>query len=638
MPLQNITNETIIDIFWERVKTCSERPAIFHKLRGNYQPVLWREHGQFVEQVSAGLLHLGVAVQEKIAIMSFTCPRWIWADLGILSIGAVTVPIYPTLSKPEVEYLLKHSDACGVFVENTVQLAKILELESLPEQLHMVVLFNGVAPPSRRGLKILSFDDLLRQGKSYLNANDQELLKRRREITPGTIATIVYTSGTTGLPKGAVITHSNIYFVCRAMSHAVGFHADDLMLSFLPLSHIFERTGGEFLAIYEGLMVAYAESIDTIAQNLLEVRPTVMGAVPRVFEKIHNRIISEIRALPKPARYAVKWALALGKQSPEILSLSRQLPTHKHIGNLTQQRSNQLDAFTRFVYGLQLNIADKFVFSRIRKRFGGRLRFIASGAAPLSIDIQNFFDTIGIPIVEGYGLTETCAPLCVNTPNDIRPGTVGRPLPGVEIKIAPDREILCRGPSIFSGYYKNEAATAEAFKDGWFATGDMGEFDADGFLTIKGRKKDIIVTSGGKKVAPQYLENLFAGEPLIGHVLVYGDQRNYITALFTLNEEGLEAFARKHAILYKNSEELVNDPLVLSYIQRVVHRKNRRLASFEQIKKFLILDKDFSVEAGELTPTLKVKRKLVTAKYQNLLDSLYTEQDLGGETLEAATA
>jgi long-chain acyl-CoA synthetase len=242
---------------------------------------------------------------------------------------------------------------------------------------------------------------------------------------------------------------------------------------------------------------------------------------------------------------------------------------------------------------VQLKIADKLVFSRIRKGFGGRLRFIASGAAPLSNDIQTFFETIGIPIIEGYGLTETCAPLCANVPNNNRPGTVGRALPGIEIKIDADGEILAKGPSIFTGYYKNESATQEAFRDGWFATGDM---------------------------------------------VVYGDQRNYITALITLNEEGLQAFAQKHEILYAHPEELVNDPLVLKYVQRVVHRKNRRLANFEQIKKFLILDKDFSVEAGELTPTLKVKRKLVTAKYQNLLDSLYTEQDLGGQTLEAATA
>jgi long-chain acyl-CoA synthetase len=619
MPLQNKTTETIIDIFWERVKTCADRPAVFQKLRGAYKPVLWREHGQLTEQVAAGLLKLGVAPQEKVAIMSSTCARWVWSDLGILNVGAVTVPIYPTLSKSEVEYLLKHSDAVGLFVENTVQLTKILDLETIPELLKFIVLLSGVAPSSRENLKIISFETLLKEGKSYLLAHGDDLSARRNEITPDTIATIVYTSGTTGVPKGAIITHSNIYCVCRCMSNAIGFHADDLMLSFLPLSHIFERIGGEFLAIYEGLMIAYAESIDTIAQNLLEVRPTVMGAVPRVFEKIHNRIITEVRAMPKALRYAVRWALSLSKQAQEL-------------------RGQPANVFTQAFYSVQLKIADRFVFSRIRNRFGGRLRFIASGAAPLPIDIQSFFDTIGIPIIEGYGLTETTAPLCANVPNNIKPGTVGRPLPGVEVKVADDGEVLAKGPSIFSGYYKNESATQEVFKDGWFHTGDIGEFDADGFLTIKGRKKDIIVTSGGKKVAPQFLENMFAGEPLISHVLVYGEQHNYITALITLNDEGLQAFAEKHGILYANIEELVNDPLVIKYVQRVVHRKNRRLASFEQIKKFLILDKDFSVEAGELTPTLKIKRALVTSKYQNLLDSLYTEQGQSGETLEAATA
>jgi long-chain acyl-CoA synthetase len=313
----------------------------------------------------------------------------------------------------------------------------------------------------------------------------------------------------------------------------------------------------------------------------------------------------------------IRWAFALGKRAAKM----------------KEATTNGTQELVQKIYKAELRVAERLVFSRIRRRFGGRLRFMVSGAAPLSPEVQLFFETLGIIVIEGYGLTETAAPISLNTPLANKRGTVGRLLPRVEVKLADDNEIMVRGPNVFVGYYKNEAATKEAFRDGWFLTGDIGEFDGDGYLKIKDRKKDIIVTAGGKKIAPQYLENMYVGESLIGHILVYGDRRKYITALIAPSPDGLEAFAGRNSITYTSPEELVHHPLILQEIQTVVNRKNQRLATFEQIKKFLILERDFSVEDNELTPTLKVKRKVITEKYKSLLDSMYESEDLEVEDM-----
>jgi len=609
-----VTQETLVNVFWERVKTNPERPAILHKVAGSYRPVIWREQGRVVELVAAGLLSFGVKAGDKLSILSHSRPQWSWADLAILSCGAVTVPIYPTLGVPEVEYLVRHSDSVGIFVESDRQLLKLLSCDSLPENLRFAVLMEGeppVSPPSSP-LRIIKWEDLLKDGEVYLPSHPHELEKRIEAVKPEDLASIVYTSGTTGVPKGAMILHRNIYAVCQAMSLLVGFHPDDLALSFLPLSHVFERIGGQFLAIYEGLVAAYAESIDAVAQNMMEVRPTIMNGVPRFFEKVYNRVQAEVRNMPQAQQYLIRWALALGKRAARHRENSR----------------NGVHDIVRKIYRAELRVAERLVYSRIRRRFGGRVRFMVSGAAPLSSEVQLFFELIGIPILEGYGLTETTAPISCNTPGGNKRSTVGRPLPGVEVKLAEDGEIMVRGPNVFAGYYKNEEATRDAFRDGWFLTGDIGEVDEEGFLKIKDRKKDIIITANGKHVAPQYLENLFAGDGLISHILVYGDRRKYITALVTLSPDGLESFARSNSISYSSLDELVHHPLVLREVEGIVSRKNQRLATYEQIRKFLVLDHEFSVERNELTPTLKVKRKVITERYRKLLDSLYEAEDI----------
>jgi long-chain acyl-CoA synthetase len=608
-------DETIVHVFWERVKTTPDRPAILHKVNGAYRPVAWREHGRMVELLAAGLLACGVQPGDRVGILSNTRPQWTWADIAVLTVRGITVPIYPTLNAPEVDYLLRHSGASALFVENSRQLAKVLSIEPLPAALKLIVVMEGGVSSDidiPDSLRVLDWTDFMLAGEQYLPEHPRVVETLLSQIKPDDLATIVYTSGTTGVPKGVMVLHRNIHFICQTLSINVGFHPDDVTLSFLPLSHIFERVGGQMLCIYEGLIMAYAESMEQVPQNLMEVRPTIMNAVPRFYEKAYNRIVGEVRKMPKAQQHMVRWALSLGKRAAR----QRELATNGHHGVVEN------------VYRAELRVADRLVFSKIRKRFGGRLRFLVSGAAPLSPEVQQFFETIGLPIVEGYGLTETAAPVACNKPNNIRRGTVGEPLPGLDVRIAEDGEILVKGPSVFAGYYRDEEATQEAFRDGYFCTGDIGAFDEKGFLRILDRKKDLIITAGGKHVAPQYLEGLFVGERLISRVLVYGDRRKYITALFTLNPDALEAFAKTHGITYSSLEELSNHPRVQEEIAHIVKEKNERLASFEQIKKFTILDEDFSIENNELTPTLKIKRKVITEKYKKLLDALYDEDDI----------
>ena len=600
--------ETIIDIFWRRTKNEPERPAIMRKFDGAYKQIIWREEGRIVELIAGGLLDMGLKAGETVAIMSTTRAEWAWADLAILSCGGITVPIYPTLAQAEVNYLLTHSDTVGIFVENRVQLVKILSSAQLPSHLRFIVLMEDSSDKMHDKLRLVSFEDILADGEVYLKAHADVFSNRIKEITPDKLATIVYTSGTTGIPKGAMLLHSNIYTVCTAIAEAGPFEDDDLMLSFLPLSHVFERVAGHFFPIYRGIPVAYAESMESVPQNMVEVKPTIMIGVPRFFEKAYQRIQLEIRNLPKAQQYLIRWALSLGKRAFKYHSSKNSIANH--------------------IYNTELRIADRLVFSKIRRRFGGRLKCMIAGAAPLSEEVQTFFQVIGLPIVEGYGLTETAAPAFCNVPETNRFGTVGRPFPNVQVKIAEDGEIMLKGPTIFAGYYKNEQATKEAFKDGWFLTGDIGELDADGYLKIKDRKKDIIITAGGKHIAPQYIENLFKGDPLISHVLAYGDRRKFVSALVTLNKEHTCAFAKANNIEYKEYSDLCRNRTVAERVSKTIDDKNLLLASFERIKKFSILPEDFSIENNELTPTLKIKRKMIVEKYKAVLDSFYSVEDL----------
>ena len=604
-----MAKDTMVDVFWRRVESDGSRPAIMYKVNGAYQPVIWREHGKCVERVAAGLLSAGLKPGDKVSIMAPSRPHWTWADMAILSCGGVTVPVYPTLAPLEVQYLVEHSDSVVLFADNESQAAKILDAKELPASLRLVVVVDGDPPANKEGIKCIKWDDLLKDGEAYLVQHPDELKQRIENVKPEDLASIVYTSGTTGVPKGVMLLHSNFHSVCSMMSKLSGFVEDDISLSFLPLSHVYERVGGQFLSIFQGFVMAYAEGMETVPKNIMEVRPTVLNGVPRFYEKAYQRIQLQIRTMPKPQQYLVRWALSLGERAKKV------------------KAEEGFDMMQKFFRG-ELRVADKLVFSKIRARFGGRLRIMVSGAAPMPEEVQSFFETLGFAMVEGYGLTETSAPIACNTPEDNLRGTVGKPIPGVEVKIAADGEILAKGPNVFAGYYKNPEATKEVLQDGWFMTGDIGEIDEGGHLRIKDRKKDIIITGGGKHVAPQYIENLFKGEGLVSNILVYGDRRKYITALITLAPDGVAAFARRNGIQYKELSELASNELVKKEIEEVVKTKNDILAQFERIKKYTILEHDFSAETNELTPTFKVKRKFVTEKYKTILDSMYDADDL----------
>lgn len=609
---------TIIDRFWSRVSETPDRAAVMYKTDGKYRSVSWAEHGKIVEQLSAALIKSGITPDDKVGILSGNRPHWTWADLAILSVRGVTVPVYPTLASEEASYVLDHSDVVAVFVENSRQLDKISNSSSTaPSKLKLAIVMDGPVATAEPLLDVRTWDDFIKEGAEFLTQNADKVKAQRQNIDPETLATIVYTSGTTGLPKGVMLLHRNIYSVLGAMSDLVDFNEDDLALSFLPLAHVYERVGGQFLSTYLGIPFAYAESMEQVANNLQEVRPTFLNAVPRFYEKVYARVQAQIRQMPAAQQGFVRWAIALGKRA------TKQKMDAKLDSGLLDQ-----------LYKAELRIADRLVFKKIRERFGGRLRMMTSGAAPLANDVHIFFEALGMPIVEGYGLTETSAPLCCNKPSENKFKTVGRPLKGVEVKLSADGELLVKGPNVFKGYYKNEEATQQAFEDGWFKTGDIARIDDEGYITITDRKKDIIITAGGKHVAPQFIENLFKDEPLINHVIAYGDRRKYITGLITLNQDGLKTFADSKSLSYKEIKELFQHPTVRKEIERVVHEKNQNLARFQRIKKFVIIEKDLTIEDNELTPTLKVKRKVVTEKYKKELDELYESEDLEAQVAE----
>lgn len=420
------------------------------------------------------------------------------------------------------------------------------------------------------------------------------------------LATIVYTSGTTGPPKGAMISHGNILSVIESMDRTVPADENDRTLSFLPLCHVFERMGGEFPGIYKGVTVNFAESLDTLARDIAEARPTILLAVPRVCEKIYGAIRQRVETSPPPVRALFRWALRVGRKvTPYKLNHTSPPP----------------------LLGLQYAIVKKLVFNKLRQAVGGDLRFMVAAGAPLSLEVAQFFHAADIFVVEGYGATETSAPVSFNTLDDCRLGTVGKVIPGVEIKFDKDGEILVRGGNVFKGYWNNEEATKAAFtEDGWFRTGDIGELDPDGYLKITDRKKDLIITAGGKNVAPQNIENRMANDPLVAQFVVCGDRRKYLTALVTLEEEELKRWAEEQGIEETDYRKLTAHPKVAEEVKRRIDELNKNLARYETIKDFRILDHVFTEESGELTPTQKVKRKVVTVKYENLLDSMYREK------------
>jgi long-chain acyl-CoA synthetase len=529
-------------------------------------------------------------------------PEWVIADLAILCCGAVTVPIYTTLSAPQVRYILQDSSAKAAIVSTRLQLDKIKDVRHQLPSLSAVVLMDGFTPADSPS--VLSFESIAERGHARMTGEwgaGKEFRDRTRAIKPEEMATIIYTSGTTGEPKGVMLSHANLVSNLLAGGAVLPLSHEDVALSFLPLSHGFERLAS-YLFLYVGLTFVFAESFDTIGRDILAVRPTLLTGVPRVFEKVQARVMEKGLAEPGLKGKIFQWAIHAGE---------------------ARARAELRGRSPGLLNGLQASMADRLVFEKIRAGLGGRIRFFISGSAPLAINTAEFFYAVGLPILEGYGLTETSPALAVNPFDAPRAGTVGPPLPGVELRLAEDGEILARGPNVMIGYYNKPEATAEVVKDGWFHTGDIGTIDDAGYLKITDRKKDLLVTSGGKKIAPQPLEEILKRSPLVSEAVLLGDRRKFVVALLVPNFATLERRLKELGRPPASRAELAVRADVLGLYQEIIDGLNRELAQYERIKKIAILPVEFSIDSGELTPTLKVKRRVVEDRWQRLIEDLY---------------
>jgi len=590
-------------LFQQSVKTWGDRVALRQRTPEGWHEISWNQWNEAVREVCLGIHKLGLEEGDRAALIGKNCIDWVVADQGILSARGVVVPIYVTNPAPDVAYIVENSESKFIIVENAEHLKKVLETRDRLPKLERAIVWD--ARDVETDDFVITMDELREMGREE-HARNPELFGQLLEGPKcEDLATIVYTSGTTGPPKGAMISHGNILSVCESTDSMVPADEHDETVSFLPLCHVFERMGGEFPSISKGVTVNFAESMDTLARDISDAKPTILLAVPRVCEKIYGAIRQRVETSPAPVKAIFRWSLGVGrKMTPYKLShKSPPLPL-----------------------GLQYAVAKRMVFNKLREAVGGKLRFMVAAGAPLSTEVAYFFHAADIFVVEGYGATETSAPASFNTLNDCKIGTVGKIIPGIEVKFDTDGEILIKGPNVFMGYWRMEEATREAFtSDGWFRTGDIGEFDEDGYLKITDRKKDLIITAGGKNIAPQNIENLMANDPMVAQFVAYGDRRKYLTAVVTLDEAELERWAAQQGIEEKDYVALTEHPKVIEEVRKRIEAVNTQLARYETIKDFRVLDHVFTEETGELTPTQKVKRKVVNQKYKDIYDSMYEE-------------
>ena len=580
---------------------------------GGVQGLGSREIFEAVRDLSLGLTALGMARGDRVALVSESRPEWILTDLAVTAAGAVTVPIYPTLSAAQARYILHDCAARIAVVSTAAQLDKIQEVRHLLPAMEAVIVIDPGPVPSSPS--VLHWTEVQQRGHARMVAEwgvGRAFRDAARAVQPADLATIIYTSGTTGEPKGVMLTHANLVSNMFAGADALDVHQDDVAVTFLPLSHAFERMVC-YIYLLRGVTMVFAESLDTIARDVAAVRPTLFTGVPRVYEKMHARIMQAGQEGAAPRAALFRWAAGLAMARGRALLAGRRLAP---------------------LAALQVPLADRLVFSKVRARVGGRIKYLVSGSAPLPVPIAEFFHGMGLPIIEGYGLTETAPILTVNPPAAPRAGTVGRPLPGVDVRIAADGEILARGPNLMSGYYNKAGATAEVLKDGWLHTGDIGALDPDGYLRITDRKKDLLVTSGGKKIAPQPIEHVLKQSPLIAEAVVLGDRRRFIIALIVPDFAALERRLRdlgrapgqaSSTAAPDDRAALVARPDVAALYQEIVDALNRELSQFERIKRLTLLPREFSIDSGELTPSLKVKRKVVEENWSREIEDLYRE-------------
>jgi long-chain acyl-CoA synthetase len=592
--------ETIAQLFLNTVRSYVRDGLMLHKKEGRYQPISTQDFADSVKYFSLGLKDLGLKAGDKMVILSDSRAEWVMADIGNLCQGGVTVPIYSSLVPEQIKYIVNDSDSKIVAFSDSLQWQK---LKTIKAELKNVTHYITFLPEASEGA--LTFAQVMERGKKLAQENPGLFEKMTQQVKPDDLASIIYTSGTTGVPKGVMLTHSNFISNIKACASVIDFSEKDTVLSFLPLSHVLERMV-TFTYLYKGCTIGYAESMDAVvvAKNLLEVRPHIMVCVPRFIEKIYSKVMDNVLRSSALKRKIFFWGVKVGREFAKR-KLNRQ----------------PIPGFLQF----KKNMAHKLVYSKIIEKTGGRVRFFISGAAPLSKDIAEFFYAMGLVVLEGYGLTETSPVISVNTFENLKLGSVGKCIPDVEVKIAEDGEILTKGPNVMKAYYKKEDETAEAFKGGWFHTGDIGRLDEEGFLFITDRKKDLIVTSGGKNVAPQPIENLLKLSPYVSNVVVLGDRRRFISALVVPDFDKLKEYAKTNNIPFETNSDLTRSEKVLNFIQGEIDRFTPNLASYEKIKKIALLDRDFEIEKGEMTPTLKVKRNFVEGKYKHIIDAIYKE-------------
>jgi len=585
---------TLISMLEHAIEHYGSRPALAHKPKGGtYQDISYTELGKSVDAFRKGLNALGAQKGDRVALLSENRPEWAITDFGSLKTGAVTVPMFSTLTAAQVGYILKDSGSKIICVSTSRQLEKVIAVRDEVPTLEQIIIFDQIEGEPPDG--VIQFEAVceLEGQETDTAANEDD------------IATIIYTSGTTGDPKGVMLTHANFISNLQACKSLIEVSDTDVLLSFLPLSHVFERLGGHYVPLFSGSKVAYAESTFTVAQNMREVAPTVMLSVPRLYETMHDRILRAVQEGSPIKQKIFHWGVSIGSSVSSAI-----------------QKGKKPSATLQ----LQQNIADKLVFAKLKAATGGRLRFFVSGGAALPQSIAEFFHAAGILILEGYGLTETSPVISMNHPGQWKFGTVGVPVPGVEVQIAEDGEILTRGPHVMKGYFNNESATAEVIDgEGWFHTGDIGIIDGDGFVKITDRKKNIIVLSNGKNVAPQPIESELVQSPYIDQIMLVGNERKNLAALIVPNFDALKAWATENDVVTDDIATMLETREVRQLIQSEIRSRLTDFSDFEQVRRFTLLDKEFSQEADEMTPTLKLKRNVIIERYANAIEEMYPE-------------
>lgn len=600
MPVDTIPRRLL-----EQARQRPEKPAYYVKRGSSWRATSWKEYVAQVRAAARALLAMGFEPGETVCILGFNCPEWVVLDVAAMCLGGAPAGIYTTCSASEVGYIIDHSEARVVLVEDLGQWEKIRAQREAGNvsRLERVILLKG-EPPADEPM-VITWDAFLATGQQ---SDDARIDERIDKLEAAQLATLIYTSGTTGPPKAVMLSHENLAWTARCAVDLVGGQDTDSSLSYLPLSHIAEQMFTIHVPATTGMSIYYAESIEKVADNLKEVQPTIVFGVPRIWEKFYSGIKGKLAVAPPLKQKLVSWASGIGRKVFDLRAQGKE-PTG--------------------LLAVQYRLAEKAIFGKLKPAVGlGRARICVTGAAPISREILEFFAGLDIAIHEVYGQSEGSGPTTFNTPGRIKLGTVGAALPGVEVKTLPpdkgdpDGEIVVRGPNVFLGYYKDEAATQETLIDGWLHSGDLGRFDADGFLSITGRKKEILITSGGKNITPKNIELAIKNDPLITEAVVIGDARKYLTALVCLDPDAAARFATEHDL---SPEQVTSSKEAREHVQRVIDAVNREFARVEQIKRFTILPRPLDVEHGELTPSLKVKRRVVNQNFKDEIEAMYAD-------------